>query len=454
MTIDEMRNRRKELLDKAAELQAKADAETRDLTADEATEQAELLEEVRQLAESIERRGELEGALKQLHEEANPTPGANRKCDPAGPKSSENDTPNDRPGQRLSIRTQERWVDDPRWGWRDMGEFARGVATAKVQPSQTDERITRAATTFGQEQIGADGGYAVPPQFAAAIAQEVEDEESLMGMAAVDDIESNSMVYPKDEATPWGSTGIIAAWEGEGATQTERKPALESATIKAHKLIAHVKVTDELLEDARALESYINRKAPSAIRFKIDLAVVQGTGAGEPLGFRDAPSAIAVTRASSNLVKSADVRGMWNRLYGPWRPNSVWICNQDVEPQLLRLYDVDTEGTPLSTWPVFLPPGGYSQAPYNTMMGRRVIFSQTCDALGSKGDISLAALSQYQMVRKAGGIRASQSIHLHFDQDITCFKFVLRVGGQPMWDDAISPRSGSNTYSAFVVLAA
>jgi hypothetical protein len=44
-------------------------------------------------------------------------------------------------------------------------------------------------------------------------------------------------------------------------------------------------------------------------------------------------------------------------------------------------------------------------------------------------------------------------MHLWFDQDLTAFKFRMRVDGQPWLSTAISPLNGSNTMSAFVALA-
>ena len=46
------------------------------------------------------------------------------------------------------------------------------------------------------------------------------------------------------------------------------------------------------------------------------------------------------------------------------------------------------------------------------------------------------------------------SIHLWFDQDLVAYRFTLRVGGQPWWAAPITMRSGRNTQSPFVALAA
>jgi len=452
MTIEEMRALLDELNTQVIEIQAKADVEKRDLTDEESESLQGKLDEFDKMEDSLKLRIKIEEQTKRMKNlgEDPDDPPSQRRTSPDVPGGKAGDNGNG-PTRRGTVRVRERIQDDPKRGWRLFGDFAKAVRSAHSRGG-VDERLTRAATTYGSEGVGADGGFAVPPGMSDTILAELEDEDSLLARASTDQISTNSMTYPKDEATPWGTTGIISEWEGEGGTHTERKPSLKTTTISANKLVSLVKVTEELLEDARALDSYLSRKAASAIRFKTDLALNQGDGVGKPLGFRDAGGTIAVARNATN-VNATDVRNMWVRLYGPWRKNSVWLANQDVETHLMQMYGIDQESTPLATWPVYLPAGGFSAQPFSTLFGRPVIFTQTCDAVTNKGDICLVDMTQYRAVAK-GGLRSESSIHLHFDQDITSFKFVMRIGGQPMWESAISPRSGAVTASGFIVLAA
>ncbi len=88
-------------------------------------------------------------------------------------------------------------------------------------------------------------------------------------------------------------------------------------------------------------------------------------------------------------------------------------------------------------------------------MGRPVIPSQACETIGDKGDIFFADFSQYLLLLKSGvNPRIETSMHLWFDQDLTAFKFVLRVGGIPWWSTTQPARDGSATYSPFVTLEA
>mgnify|MGYP004452798569 FL=1 len=147
---------------------------------------------------------------------------------------------------------------------------------------------------------------------------------------------------------------------------------------------------------------------------------------------------------------------MWQRLYGPWRTNAVWMVNQDVESELYRLTLLGRTGTGASTTNfgafLYIPPGGMSGSPFGTLMGRPVIPTQHCSELGTVGDINLCAWDQYVTATR-GGLESQTSIHLWFDQDAVAFKFRMRVDGQPWANSVISPRAGSNTMSAFITLA-
>jgi len=339
-------------------------------------------------------------------------------------------------------------------GFKSFGEFA--MATRQAAGGRVDPRlhVLNAASTTSQEAVGADGGYAVPPDFKTVILQKVMAEDELLAMTDSIPTTSNSVTLPVDETTPWQTSGGIQAyWEGEAAQIPQSKAALRNVTIRANKLTALVNATDELLEDAPSLDAYLRKKAPEKINFKINDAIVNGGGVGMPLGLLNAPALVTQAAEGGQTADTVNVQNitkMWGRLYGKLRKNAVWLINQDVEQQLATL----TLGGSSVAFPVYLPPGGFSQAPYATLMGRPVIVTEACQALGDVGDIILTDLTQYLTVVKSGGVKTDMSIHLFFDQGITAFRFIVRIGGNPYWQAAIARKNGSNTLSHAVALAA
>lgn len=200
------------------------------------------------------------------------------------------------------------------------------------------------------------------------------------------------------------------------------------------------------------MAAYVSSKAPEKIDSRVNTAILRGTGVGQPLGYLNSGALITVAATSSqtaDTVNFNNIVSMYTRMTDEGKRRAVWIVNGDVEAQLMTMQFPGT-GTAV---PAYLPPGGLSVAPYGTLLGRPVVPVEAASALGDVGDISFVDLSQYMSVVKSGGVRQDVSIHLFFDYDITAFRFVLRVGGQPWWNTAITRLNGLSR-SPFVTLAA
>jgi HK97 family phage major capsid protein len=287
----------------------------------------------------------------------------------------------------------------------------------------------------------------------------VMGEDSLMSRADAIPTDSMTVTVPTDETTAWGTTGVRAYWGAEAGAMTQSKPALKDHTTRLHKLHALVPLSDELVEDAPMSSALITRKAGEALQFKVNDAIVNGTGVGQPLGILNAPSLVTVAAEGSQTagtVHAKNIAKMWARMPASARGRAVWLANQDVESALMELgFQVGSpSGTMTGGMPLFIPPGGLSALPYATLLGKPVITTEACAAIGTVGDIILAYLPGYFAPFKSGGVRSSVSMHLWFDQDLVAFKWTLRIGGQPWLQAAISRKSGSNTLSHFVALAA
>jgi HK97 family phage major capsid protein len=181
------------------------------------------------------------------------------------------------------------------------------------------------------------------------------------------------------------------------------------------------------------------------------LKIIQGVGAGEPLGILNAVSLVSVAKEAgqdADTILAENIQKIYSRMYAPCRRNAVWLINQDIEAQLNGM----TIGVGVGGVPVYMPPGGLSAAPYGTLMGRPVVPTQACETLGDKGDIIFVDLSQYLTAVKAGNIRADVSMHLWFDYDTLAYRFIIRIAGQPWWASYITPRDSSNYLSWAVTL--
>ncbi len=436
--IDSLRERMMAAHERQNVLRATADAEHRMLNEAEQKELDDLGAQFDAMDQEVERR---ERIIAQSERLVRPQPRLTQPADLPEAARPARVTGGDRPGATKNS-----------WGWTSMGEYARGVLLAATS-GRVDPRLQAAATTYGNEQSQADGGFAVPPDFRETIVKKIQGEDSLLSRTDQQYTSSNKITVPLDNTTPWQTTGgIQATWEDEAVPLPQSKPALNQLEVKANKLTALVPMTDEMLEDVPMLTRYIPGKVADKFTSKLNDALINGGGVGRPLGLLLSPSKVAVDEEDNQAAASilyANIAKMWSRLYAPLRNGAIWIINQDIEPQLFSLVVPGTQ----PSFPAYMPPGGLSAAPYGTLLGRPVIAQESCSTVGTEGDIILTNLQAYLTAQKVGGMRQDVSMHVYFDQGMTAFRFTMRCGGTSWWKSAAARKNGSNTLSNIVTLA-
>lgn len=347
----------------------------------------------------------------------------------------------------------DRTTLDEKKGFKSFGEFAAAVQQANTNRNAVDARLSIEAAapgTYGNESSGADGGFLIPPEFSRSIFTLSQTEDSLLPMTDNTDVSGNSMVFPKDETTPWGTDGVRAYWQAEASAATATKPKLGTNILRLHKLMALVPLTDELVSDTNALDSYLPGKVADSIRWKVNEALLFGNGNGQPLGAFNGGASIMQTKEAAqgaSTVLLANITNMIARLIPGCYPRSVWLITPDALPSLF--------GLTLGNYPIYLPTNQGAQGnPYGTLMGRPIIVTQHAPAFSAQGDISLVDMSYIRSITKAGGIQTATSLHLYFDADATAFRATFRVDAQPKIVAPVSQAKGAKTLSAFIQLEA
>ena len=428
-SILELQQERAEFIEQAQALIAAADKEERDLTSAESAEFDKLHAGADALGVTIARREKQERANALM---AVPQPTiAGGKDKPAEPQ------------------------ENP---WRSLGEMLRAVAKATLDPGSTDRRLMESRQLGMSEGVPADGGFLVQTDHVAELLRRVYETGVLASRvrkypvsASANSLTINAVAETsRATGARWG--GIQAYWLREGGTKTPSNPTFRRMRLELNKLIGLCYATDELLADTVALEGIITTAFAEEFGFMVDEAILRGTGAGQPLGILNSPSLVTVPLEAGQVAGTLlpeNIMNMRARLWAKSRPNSVWFINQDVEPLLHSLVlPVGVGGVP-----VYMPAGGLSGVPYDTLYGRPVLPIEQASTFGTVGDIVLADLDQYLMIDK-GGIQQASSIHVAFLTDETAFRFVYRVDGQPGWNAPLTPAQGANTLSPFVTLAA
>jgi HK97 family phage major capsid protein len=272
-------------------------------------------------------------------------------------------------------------------------------------------------------------------------------------MTDTTDITGNSMVYPKDETTPWGTDGVRAFWQAEATAGTQVKPKISTTMLRLYKLMALVPVTDELMEDTNALDQYLPRKVGDSIRWKVNESILFGTGVGQPLGAFSGNAAVTVAKESGQATLTLQVMNlakMIARLPPGSYPRAQWFINNDCIPGLYTLL--------LGNYPVFVPPGAtvgglQITSPYGMIAGRPITVSQHAKTFSAQGDILLVDPFYIRSITK-DLLETAVSLHLYFDADAAAFRTTSRLDAQPKIVNPIAPFNGSNNMSPFVQLGA
>jgi HK97 family phage major capsid protein len=432
-TISQYREDIARLMKKLADIDTKCTADSREMTEAERSLKKELMEGVDELRDIVSTQERHEKMAAELEA-------------PTGPPASK---------PRLQEMQQE---DRSKDRFTSFGQQMAAVIRAGVPGGGTDPRLFRAAASGLSETVPSDGGFLVQQDFAAEILQETFATGILASKCRRIPISgnSNSLKINGIDETSRASTrygGIVGYWEDEADIKTKSKPKFRKIELNLKKLIGLCYATDELLQDASALEGVIRQGFVSEFGFLLDDSIINGTGAGQPLGILNSGCLVSVTKETgqkADTVVTENVIKMYSRMFPTSLARAEWYINANIIPQLFTMsLSIGTGGIP-----VFMPAGGISGQPYNTLFGRPVIAIEQAATLGDAGDIIFADLAGGYILAEKGGIQSDMSIHVRFLYDESVFRFVLRVDGQPVRASALTPYKGSDTLSHFVVTAA
>jgi len=432
-TVTEYKEDIRRLVEKDAAIKAQAVNENRDLTDGEISLRNEIfdgIEELRRLV-AVEERGE------RIRQELET---------PAPPQTK----PRPQAAQHED-RAKERFGS--------LGEQLVAVIRAGKPGGRVDPRLwnTRAAASGLSESVPSDGGFLVQQDFSTELLQEVFQTGILAAKCRRIQISgnANSLKINGIDETSRAATrsgGILGYWEDEAALKTATKPKFRKIELNLKKIIGLCYATDELLDDASALEGVIRSGFTSEFGFLLDDAIINGTGAGQPLGILNAGCLVSVAKETGQkaaTVVAENVIKMYSRMFPQSLSRAEWYINQNIQPQLFTMsLSVGTGGIP-----IYMPAGGLSGQPYGTLFGRPVIPIEQAATLGTVGDIIFADLGGGYVLAEKGGIKADMSIHVQFKYDESVFRFVMRVDGQPVRAKALTPYKGSDDLSHFVALA-
>jgi HK97 family phage major capsid protein len=353
---------------------------------------------------------------------------------------------------QLEVERQNGGASSDMSGFSSLGDFALAIRAASLPAAQRDPRLAAmyaaAPSGYHSETGDAGEGYLVPAGIRGTIFRMAFPGDDLLSLMSPEPTEnSNVLIANVDETTPWGSSGVQAKWRTEASQMTATNLKFENRRVALDELYVFVTATEELLRDGPRFENHLMDKASAAIRWKASEALVNGTGAGQPLGWMQSGALVTVSKDSSQTaatITALNILNMYSRLIvddgAPF-----WLANRNTLPQIATMT--------IGNQPIWTPPvSGLKQAPNGTLLGLPIIWSEHCSTLGTKGDIQLVNPAGYFAVFKQDGVSFDRSMHMYFDYGLQAFRWMFRLGGQPYLSAAVSPNNGSASKSHFVTL--
>jgi HK97 family phage major capsid protein len=342
--------------------------------------------------------------------------------------------------------------------FRSFGDQILAVYNAGIPGGRIDQRLNILNASGLGTSIPSEGGWLVQTDFSTALLDRMNKTAVLAPKCWHVPIGANAdgLEMPTIDETSratgsrWG--GVQVYRRAEADTVTAKKPKFGNFELRLEDLMGLCYTSNRQLKDGPSTGAIISRAFEEEFSFVLDNEIVRGSGVGECLGILNSTALVTVTKETGQAADSIVVENlvkMFTRMPARYRKNAFWAINQEIEPQLFTMGLIIGMGGS----PVFLPGGSISGEPYGTLFGRPIIPIEQAAALGDLGDIMFLNLDQYCIIEK-GGIEATESIHVRFIYDESCFKFLVRNNGAPLWKSALTPYKGAQNLSPFVVLEA
>lgn len=301
MTIKELYQKKGEAIAAARTLLDAADAEKRDLTAEEEQRYNASMTE----ATSWDKRAKREEAL-QAEERALREPvGTPEKPQPEG--------------ESRTGRASEEY----------RGAFWHAFRNGRNALDAHEVRALQVGTST-------EGGFLVPTEFERRLIQALENQNIMRGLATV--IGTSS-----DRDIPVVTSHGSASWLAEEGAYSESDDAFGQKTIYAHKVGTLIKVSEELLQDsAFDLDGYVATEFARRIGAAEETAFVAGNGVGKPTGV-SVDAEVGVTAAAAAAVTSDELLDLFHSLGRPYRGRATWLMADATAKAIRKLKDTQNQ---------------------------------------------------------------------------------------------------------------
>jgi HK97 family phage major capsid protein len=264
------------------------------------------------------------------------------------------------------------------------------------------------------------GGNTVPTSFVSQLMEHLIETATVARVSTVITTDSGeNLEWP---VTTAHSTGALI---GEGSAITpESDPAFAKRTLGAYKYAVLMQVSSELLTDTGVdLQGYLARQAGRAVGNALGADLAVGNGSSKPSGIAQT-STLGVTGANSaaGVFTADNLIDLYFSVIGPYRdqPSAAWLMKDSTLANVRKLKDTTNQYLWQPSLQVGLP---------DTLLGKPVYTDPNIAAVAASAkSVFFGDMSAY-VTRLAGGVRFERSDEFAFNADLTTFRAIVRGDG-------------------------
>jgi HK97 family phage major capsid protein len=417
--IEAIKRKQKEHVEAFQAIYAKADSEDRATTEDENAEiqrnhrQIETLEAEKKLAE------EGLGTLKSVED-------LGRSLGPAVPSMSVGSEPHDRMQAHIAKSLGEQFTDSAQYKasieeYRQSGRFREGFSTGAVGLDAKGTLL---------EGAGGGGGAvaATVPQVVPGVVDKLFQRLTFADLILQGQASTNSFRYVVEGTATSGAAGVA-----EGGTKPESTLGLTTTDEPIKKIATLLPISEEMLEDAPAIQSYINGRLILFVKIEEERQLIRGTSGGNEvqglLTSRSVPVYAGGTAAGNRAIQMFKAM---NGLRGSAFLEPDWIVMHPTDYEAIRLL-TDTAGQFFGGGPFMGPYGngqnlaasGQVTGQTDSLWGKPVYVTAATGA----GTAVVGTRESAQVWRRGGmSVEASNSHSNYFQLNLVAIRAEERLG--------------------------
>ena len=311
-----------------------------------------------------------------------------------------------------------------RSSWKSLNEATRKSYKEKAQ----------AIGTIGS---GTTGGLLVPTTVADSIISKMNYISPIRQFSTVIPNMPAQLQLPSENALP------VAYWASEGAPVTASGSVFDPNLLTPFKAMGMDTFTSEVIADAAtnpSIQNYVEQRFAIALSLLENGAFTNGTGSGQPWGFRSSaitPNSVAQVGTTVGSLAYSDLTNLKYSLKTGYRSQAVYVTSSAGVKLLENLKD--TQGRPL-----FLP--SIREGAPDQLLGRPIyIVDEVPSNLGAGTNATEIWFGLFQnfVIGDRAGIQIDYGTNgTDFANDQISLRIKKRVAARPVIGESFSKLTG------------